>query len=71
MSNEDFNEARESDVHVDITMDLEYLLDNNVKALVFYGDMDWICSYENGEKTLEWTKWKGQGKWNEVEFGGM
>ena len=63
-----YSEAEDVDNQAEATPDLEFLVSKGVKSLIFYGDMDWICNYANGEYTLDRMSWFGRSQWKEAEL---
>jgi len=39
------------------------LLNNNVKVLLYHGELDFICNWVGGEKAIDGVEWYGQGEW--------
>lgn len=63
-----------SDYFVDSRKFIAELLSNDVKVLVFDGDLDWICNYLQEEINLDEMNWYGKIGWRnqelkECEFG--
>jgi pimeloyl-ACP methyl ester carboxylesterase len=58
----------ETDVEIAKSKNIEFLLEKKIKVLVFYGDMDWICNYENGELMMDRFEWFGKEEWKQKEL---
>jgi len=43
------------------------LLNNDVKVLMYHGDLDFICNWVGGEKAINGVEWYGQGEWMKTQ----
>lgn len=39
------------------------LLNNNVKVMLYHGELDFICNWVGGERAINGVEWYGQGEW--------
>merc|ERR1712151_1484815 len=44
------------------------LLNNNVKVLLYHGDLDFICNWVGGEKAIDDVEWYGQHSFKKAQF---
>lgn len=57
-----------ADWWVDASSQLTKLLDNNIKVLVYSGDLDYICNWKGGEKWTFEMEWKHKEGFQKTEF---
>ena len=48
-------------------VDIPEMLENNVSALIYHGEYDYICNWYGGYKWVKDLKWDGQDGWNKAE----
>lgn len=44
------------------------LLNNDVKVLMYHGDLDFICNWVGGEKAIDGVEWYGQHTWKQAAW---
>lgn len=62
------NEFAPRDFWIDSRIDIVHLLKGGVNVMVYDGDLDWICNYEQEELNLESMDWAHVEQWNKVEL---